>query len=119
MEGGNVSNPILQIIQVKNIQNNMDGTTRYKICLSDGETQHSCKLKSYFIQEVDFLISYLYFQFNSWNIGNSEKLFSRERRAKSRQCYQIGGVCSEYSFQRSIKVLVDFKMIYMLTKIFI
>jgi hypothetical protein len=42
LDGNNVSDPILQIIQMKNIQNNMDGMTRYKITLFDGETQHTC-----------------------------------------------------------------------------
>nr|ADR72941.1 replication protein A1 [Brachionus ibericus] len=41
LDGNNVSDPILQIIQMKNIQNNMDGMTRYKVTLYDGETQHT------------------------------------------------------------------------------
>ena len=43
LDGGNVSDPILQILQMKNIQNNMDGMTRYKVTLYDGEMQHTCK----------------------------------------------------------------------------
>jgi hypothetical protein len=44
LDGQNVNQPILQIIQMKNIQNNMDGMTRYKVTLFDGEIQHTCKL---------------------------------------------------------------------------
>ena len=42
LDGQNVSDPILQIMQMKNIQNNMDGMTRYKVTLYDGEIQHTC-----------------------------------------------------------------------------
>jgi len=41
LDGQNVSDPILQIMQMKNIQNNMDGMTRYKVTLYDGEIQHT------------------------------------------------------------------------------
>jgi replication factor A1 len=41
LDGENVSDPILEIMQMKNIQNNMDGMTRYKVSLFDGETQHT------------------------------------------------------------------------------
>ncbi|CAF0704338.1 unnamed protein product [Brachionus calyciflorus] len=41
LDGTNVTDPILQILQMKNIQNNMDGMTRYKVSLFDGETQHT------------------------------------------------------------------------------
>ncbi|RNA32148.1 replication A 70 kDa DNA-binding subunit [Brachionus plicatilis] len=41
LDGNNVADPILQITQMKNIQNNMDGMTRYKVTLFDGETQHT------------------------------------------------------------------------------
>jgi len=41
LDGKNVSEPILQIMQMKNIQNNMDGMTRYKVTLFDGEIQHT------------------------------------------------------------------------------
>jgi hypothetical protein len=43
LDGQNITDPILQILQMKNIQNNMDGLTRYKVTLFDGETQHTCK----------------------------------------------------------------------------
>lgn len=43
LDGNDVSNPILQILQMKNIQNNMDGMTRYKVTLYDGDSQHTCK----------------------------------------------------------------------------
>jgi hypothetical protein len=54
LDGHNVTDPILQILQMKNIQNNMDGLTRYKVTLFDGETQHTCKyiLMSCFIFEL-------------------------------------------------------------------
>lgn len=42
LDGENVADPILQILQMKNIQNNMDGLTRYKVTLFDGEIQHTC-----------------------------------------------------------------------------
>lgn len=41
LDGNNVTDPILQIMQMKNIQNNMDGMTRYKVTLFDGELQHT------------------------------------------------------------------------------
>jgi len=41
LDGQNVTDPILQIMQMKNIQNNMDGMTRYKVTLFDGEMQHT------------------------------------------------------------------------------
>lgn len=41
LDGKNVTDPILQIMQMKNIQNNMDGMTRYKVTLFDGEMQHT------------------------------------------------------------------------------
>jgi len=41
LDGENVADPILQILQMKNIQNNMDGLTRYKVTLFDGEIQHT------------------------------------------------------------------------------
>jgi len=41
LDGNNVSDPMLQIISMKNIQNNMDGMTRYKVTLYDGELQHT------------------------------------------------------------------------------
>lgn len=41
LDGANVTDPILQIMQMKNIQNNMDGMTRYKVTLFDGEIQHT------------------------------------------------------------------------------
>jgi replication factor A1 len=41
LDGTNVTDPILQIMQMKNIQNNMDGMTRYKVTLFDGEMQHT------------------------------------------------------------------------------
>lgn len=41
LDGNNVTDPILQIMQMKNIQNNMDGMTRYKVTLYDGEMQHT------------------------------------------------------------------------------
>ena len=43
LDGQDVSNPILHIQAIKNIQNNMDGMTRYKVTLADGESQHNCK----------------------------------------------------------------------------
>jgi replication factor A1 len=41
LDGNQWDNPILQILQVKNIQNHVDGVTRYKVTLYDGETQHT------------------------------------------------------------------------------
>ena len=46
LDGSNVTDPILQIMQMKNIQNNMDGMTRYKVTLFDGDMTHTCKLYS-------------------------------------------------------------------------
>lgn len=41
LDGSNVTDPILQIMQMKNIQNNMDGMTRYKVTLFDGDMTHT------------------------------------------------------------------------------
>jgi len=41
LDGQDVSNPVLHITAIKNIQNNMDGMTRYKVTLNDGESQHN------------------------------------------------------------------------------
>jgi len=41
LDGENVTDPILQIMQMKNIQNNQDGMTRYKVTLFDGDIQHT------------------------------------------------------------------------------
>lgn len=41
LDGENVVDPILQIMQMKNIQNNQDGIVRYKVTLFDGEGQHT------------------------------------------------------------------------------
>jgi hypothetical protein len=48
LDGETVSDPILQILQMKNIQNNQDGVVRYKVTLFDGEGQHTCKTFLYF-----------------------------------------------------------------------
>lgn len=50
LDGSNVTDPILQIMQMKNIQNNMDGMTRYKVTLFDGDMTHTCNFYlTYFI----------------------------------------------------------------------
>jgi hypothetical protein len=36
-----VKNPILQVTQIKTIQNASEATTRYKVSLTDGETTHT------------------------------------------------------------------------------
>lgn len=41
LDGSGCVDPILQIMSMKNIQNNMDGLTRYKLTLFDGEMQHT------------------------------------------------------------------------------
>lgn len=41
LDGNPWSKPLLQILQIKNIQNNVDGMTRYKVTLFDGDTQHT------------------------------------------------------------------------------
>lgn len=42
LEGNNYTDPLLQILNIKNIQNNnVDSMTRYKITLYDGDTQHT------------------------------------------------------------------------------
>lgn len=41
LDGQDVVKPVLQILAIKNIQNNMDGMTRYKVTLHDGESQHN------------------------------------------------------------------------------
>jgi replication factor A1 len=41
LDEGEIVDPILHILQMKNIQNNMDGMTRYKVTLFDGESQHT------------------------------------------------------------------------------
>jgi len=41
LDGEQVADPILQILQMKNIQNNQDGITRYKVSLFDGDSQHT------------------------------------------------------------------------------
>ena len=38
-----MTDPLLHILQIKTIQNNMDGMTRYKVTMFDGETQHTCE----------------------------------------------------------------------------
>ncbi len=42
LDGTNVTDPVMQIVQMKNIQNNMDGVIRYKVSLWDGDSQHTC-----------------------------------------------------------------------------
>jgi hypothetical protein len=41
LDSKNVTDPVIQIISMKNIQNNQDGLTRYKLSLCDGESIHT------------------------------------------------------------------------------
>lgn len=41
LDGHQVSDSTLQIMQVRSIHNNMDGTTRFKVSLFDGESSHT------------------------------------------------------------------------------
>lgn len=41
LDGETINDPILQILNIKNIQNNQDGITRFKVSLFDGEGQHT------------------------------------------------------------------------------
>lgn len=60
LDGTNVNDPVLQIMQMKNIQNNMDGMTRYKVTLFDGETQHTFGIlatqKNYLVENNELKI---------------------------------------------------------------
>ncbi len=78
-----MTDPILQIMQIKNIQNNMDGLTRYKMTLYDGETQHTCKnLEILRFDKQNFFI----ILFKSWHFGNSKELACGEWRIESWKC---------------------------------
>ena len=57
LDGQDVVKPVLQILAIKNIQNNMDGMTRYKVTLHDGESQHNCNQCIFFLK---FALLYLY-----------------------------------------------------------
>lgn len=60
LDGQDVSNPVLQILALKNIQNNMDGMTRYKVTLYDGDSQHNCKILFNIACALIFLCSIKY-----------------------------------------------------------